>query len=361
MKIWDGMDPHRTLFETSLVRLAILIPSILAIGASTLVFLDPATRDQIGLSNLDGIQAIYRSLTIPFLILSLAIPFTALVAGHHRSLQNRHQIQVQDQQNIFSNYVKHRELFIDFCSQSNPLPQVAKPSHEIYAIVFPNAEEGVLEPGKEILPGLQVEIERIYSDLISLLDDSVNRGNFMLSSKDYQEQVANLDRIYQRFSDSKVKHYSHEFRENGLIIVSSCTKAMGYLLDGLYSCCNFLRSYCKNREDFTLSAWQKEIQSRIEKLDTRFYTLKQVREAIDRHIESTVETGYRTVVSPLPQSLKDIHKNQKLYLLDTLELKSFLDNVLIKHLTDKHFSILSEHLPHEWKDALDYKDEDGIV
>jgi hypothetical protein len=102
------MDPHRTLFETSIVRLAILLPLVLAAGVATIILLDPEIRNRVGFSTLSELQEAYKALSIPFLILSLAIPLTALSAGHHRSLQSKQQIQIQDQQNIFSNYVKHR-------------------------------------------------------------------------------------------------------------------------------------------------------------------------------------------------------------------------------------------------------------
>src|SRR5690606_8323078 len=144
VRYWDAMDPHRTLFETSIVRIAIVVPLILAIGIATIILLDPTIWNSVGFQSLNAIQETYKSLTIPFLILSLSIPSTALAAGHHRSLQSRHQIQIQDQQNIFSNYVKHRELFIDFCGKTKPLPAGTKEPNEIYEIIYQDAPKGLL-------------------------------------------------------------------------------------------------------------------------------------------------------------------------------------------------------------------------
>lgn len=354
------MDPHRTLFETSLVRLAIAIPLLLAIGAAALILLDPETVGKVGLGSLREVQETYRTLTIPFLLWSLSIPFTALVAGHHRSLQSRHQIQIQDQQNIFSNYVKHRELFIDFCEQTKALPEGTKESNELYELIFPEASEGFLKPSDEVAPRLQRRVENVYKHLITELDRSIEQGDFFLNSPPIKHEISRLGEIYKTFSKKDILASSQSFENDGLIIVRSSVLRMKALLTGLNSCCNFLRSYYPNTKAFTLEEITESIMIRIEALSPRFYALKQTREAIKRHTESEADETFRSLGSLLPESLEDIHNNNQLYLLDAPELKSFLEEVLLQHLTDEEFSLIENHMPRDWVDAMDYDAGDTI-
>lgn len=357
MKIWDGMEPHKTLFETSLVRLCILIPTLFALGTAIIILLDPSTDSRIGLTNFEGIREIYRSLTIPFLILSLAIPLTALMAGHHRSLQSRHQIWIQDQQNIFSNYVKHRELFIEFVDGNKPFPEKFKSPNQIYELVFPQSSEGIFTPSQNISPKLQREIETIYKNLKTLLQVAVEEKIFILNSPSIRDEIGALNEIYLRFSNEGLTNEETSFDDDGLTIVRSAVIHTGSALHGLYRCSNFLQSHFHNSPEFTLADEQNQILEELEQLAPMFYTLKSIKQAIKNHRQQMSENR---LISSINRSLEDIHKNNGLYLMDTIELKNFLDEVLIEHLTDEEFSTISEHLPRAWKDAIHHYPEEEI-
>ena len=72
----------------------------------------------------------------------LALPLLGLIASHLRSVQSKQQIETQQEQNKFSNYLAHREQFNTFFSEDKPLDDLSNISKwQIYGRLFPNAQE----------------------------------------------------------------------------------------------------------------------------------------------------------------------------------------------------------------------------
>src|SRR5690606_37909803 len=74
------------------------------------------------------------------------IPVIAVLATHHRSVQNAEAMRISQEQNIFSNYFKHRDEFEKHMSKINPNGWVnfMGDTHIIYDDLFPDAIKGCL-------------------------------------------------------------------------------------------------------------------------------------------------------------------------------------------------------------------------
>lgn len=68
-------------------------------------------------------KSFIEAFELPIGVFAVAIPLTALAAAAHRSSQTKRQIELQNSQNVFSNYYKHLEEFVKFCEAKNPPPQ----------------------------------------------------------------------------------------------------------------------------------------------------------------------------------------------------------------------------------------------
>jgi hypothetical protein len=219
-------------------------------------------------------------------------------------------------------------------------------------MVFPEAPEGILSPGIEIAPALQVKIERIYKRMTEMLSKAIKEDDFLLRSENIQFEINELDKIYKGFCNESLINSDQNFENHGLMIVRSAVIQTDRLLNGLSQCCNFLRSYYPNRSAFRLEEFRDDILEKLDVLSPKFYTLLQVKDAIKRHRANLREARFQTATPALPQALRDIHKNNNLYLLDVLELKEFIDEVLLQHLTDEEYEDIRDFLPQPWKDAI---------
>ncbi len=77
------------------------------------------------------------------------MPLLGLIASHLRSIQTINQIETQEKQNTFSNYAKHREFFFEFFKDEQLFSResgLTTKAYEIYALLYPKARNGLLEP-----------------------------------------------------------------------------------------------------------------------------------------------------------------------------------------------------------------------
>lgn len=112
---------------------------------------------------------IYQNLSKPALIVGLSLPLLGLIASHLRSIQTITQIETQEEQNIFSNYAKHREFFFEFFKDEQLLSKESSltiKAYQLYALLYPKAKEGELEPTTTQIPELE-KLTRAAEDIFA--------------------------------------------------------------------------------------------------------------------------------------------------------------------------------------------------
>lgn len=117
---------NKTLWQEWYFHFALFLP--LAIGVALAARL---WMSGYGLSSMCLEVACYsefaNAFELPIAVIAAAIPLTILAGATHRSAQTKRQIDVQMDQNIFSNYYKHLEEFERFCRLKNPKPEPPPP------------------------------------------------------------------------------------------------------------------------------------------------------------------------------------------------------------------------------------------
>ena len=123
--LWRKMTPETTLFRSSSFQVVALSFIVLAFAqAHTNFSVNPISTPE--LAETEGpefVKAIadnlYENLRLPTLLAGLSLPILGLLASHLRSIQTKSQIEKTETQNRFSNYIGHRNLFIEtFRSES---------------------------------------------------------------------------------------------------------------------------------------------------------------------------------------------------------------------------------------------------
>ncbi|MBN7770475.1 hypothetical protein KUV44_12290, partial [Marinobacter daepoensis] len=117
---------------------------ITALLVATTGYLRSPVEPEWTLTGFNNFVALFK---LPIGLASIAIPLAALVASHHRSIQTASQIISQQEQNTFSNYVKHREYFSKFIDEEgllNGKSSFKAVNKKVYDILFPFAAQGDL-------------------------------------------------------------------------------------------------------------------------------------------------------------------------------------------------------------------------
>ena len=143
-------DPTTNLFESAAFKLAIAVPVILAAIFVTVA----SVKSGMGLDlSAHGLAVFYQYFKFPLAVASLSIPCAALVASHLRSLQTSVQIQQQAQQDKFSNFISHRDLFMEVFENLNLFAsgKSKKDAAMLYIRLFPMAKQGDFRVGDEIV------------------------------------------------------------------------------------------------------------------------------------------------------------------------------------------------------------------
>lgn len=113
------MKPETTLFRSSAFQVVALLFIVLAFAqAYTNFSVNPIPRS--ALTEIYDAQStkliannLYENLRLPTLLAGLSLPILGLLASHLRSIQTKSQIEKTETQNRFSNYIDHRNLFIE--------------------------------------------------------------------------------------------------------------------------------------------------------------------------------------------------------------------------------------------------------
>lgn len=178
MNLWTPLEARSTLFKTSAFRITISL-----FGGTALIYaalkLTSSEVPSTPILSRKYFEYLFDTLGEPVLIAGLALPLLGLIASHLRSIQTKDQIETQEEQNIFSNYSKHREFFNElfkdeglFGNKSDSWAEelgLTGKAHELHALLYPNAQTGSLYPSAEKIP----QFENVISSTEALLASSL--------------------------------------------------------------------------------------------------------------------------------------------------------------------------------------------
>lgn len=139
------MTPTEHLLDTMMFRSVIAIPLLSAMVLSGIAILNTALSADWTLSGFNKFVELFK---LPLGVASLSIPLGALVASHHRSVQSASQIYAQESQNVFSNFIKHKEYFGKYLDEEKILEgdfSFRAKDKKLYQALFPLAQKGKRE------------------------------------------------------------------------------------------------------------------------------------------------------------------------------------------------------------------------
>ncbi|MCW9010445.1 hypothetical protein [Marinobacter sp.] len=169
-RLWKHMDAETTLLESSAFRWTVRIFGYTAMLYAAIVVLNTGPSGHEPLSP-EYLNELVASLKSPALIAGISLPLLGLIASHLRSIQTKVQIETQQQQNTFSNYLAHRGQFNEFMQEEEPLKNISTISKwTLYGLLFPKAEDGNFEISPTLVSlfqSLPKRIENLRHDLES--------------------------------------------------------------------------------------------------------------------------------------------------------------------------------------------------
>ena len=157
------MTPTEHLLKTRLFRGVIAGPLAFA---AVLMVIGISNSNLTGDPTFTGFNKFVELFKLPIGVASLSIPLGALVASHHRSVQAASQIKAQESQNVFSNFIQHKEYFGKYIDEeeffSGDFSFRAK-DKKIYQALFPKAQRG----NRELILSEQ-QTARVEKELVNL-------------------------------------------------------------------------------------------------------------------------------------------------------------------------------------------------
>lgn len=115
-----------------------------------------------------GLGVAYIYMKLPLLIAALSFPLVALVSSIHRSAQTHKQIALAIEQNLFSNYLKHKEEFSKMLAGLQDVHGVIfKSPASLYRKIFPN--NGYQFLGVQVREGGEHNVvDNFYRDITTI-------------------------------------------------------------------------------------------------------------------------------------------------------------------------------------------------
>ncbi|MGF1761097.1 hypothetical protein L4D76_24890 [Photobacterium sagamiensis] len=151
----------------------------------------------------EGINNFVEIFKVPLSIVALIIPAVAIIASNHRSIQTAAQIKISIQQNIFTNYFKHKEEFVKYLSEYDDLfkglkePVCNDPSF-LHKLFFPNVMDGDYSVDKEIL----ITIEEDISDYLALCKSLCKVDeDYLFNINEINDEIENTSKYYEISSE----------------------------------------------------------------------------------------------------------------------------------------------------------------
>lgn len=283
---WTPIEPKISLSESSLFRLVVRVlayPALFfaALALGSIDFSDHpiASPETLGL--------LFSRLKQPVILAGLALPLLGLIASHLRSVQAKEQIEnqqlqieTQQFQNKFSNYLAHRDQFNSFFKEDEPMEGLSDISKwQIYGRLFPNAQEAnfaVNDALVELFTTAPQKLDGISEELIK------TRHNNFPDNHKILESLRPIEAEIERFSGfqfEELKDYIHP-----LTSIHKSLIRQKVLMMKLHDCSNFHweelaieeRWFCEKSYDETIAlVADLTFQEQLYSFFTRIQQLKQ--------------------------------------------------------------------------------------
>lgn len=151
---------HRVFWSLALVA---LVMSIGVLRANWPMHLDWSN---------DGFKTAAELFQAPIAVILLLIPFLALLASNHRSVQTMKQMELTttqitlaSNQNLFANYFKHAEEFGKFCDTNFKAPVYVTSKRRAHAIFFPQARNGDFRASEDAIEEVERFVKALWFNL----------------------------------------------------------------------------------------------------------------------------------------------------------------------------------------------------
>lgn len=353
---WTAIKPKVALSESSLFRFVVrlfaypaLFFAVLSIGTTKIPSHPIAAPEMLNL--------MFSTLAQPVIMAGLALPLLGLIASHLRSVQAKEQIEnqqkqieTQQTQNKFSNYLAHRDQFNSFFNEDQPLGGLSDISKwQIYGRLFPGAQEADFRVHKSLLdlfkdiPG---RLETICRELYN------TKHNNLSKNQEIVKQLRPIESDIERFTDF---HFS-EFEEpmHPVSRIQKSLERQKRLLTSLYDCSNFHREeieihdkwFCeKSYEDCIEIANDLAFQEKIYGLWAR--------------INYSSISG-KAIPKELLENLRGITRHEAIIREDHFEketVENLVRQVLLSNFREDRHESLIRLLPPELQIALGFTEE----
>ncbi|WP_296935206.1 hypothetical protein [uncultured Marinobacter sp.] len=270
-KIGEPMEATNHLHDTRMFRTAIYGPAIAALIVGLIgYFFSPVEADW----TLNGFNNFIALFKLPIGMASLAIPFGALIASHHRSIQSARQIESQQQQHTFSNYIKHKEYFGKFLDDEGILDgsySFAAKEKKVYQALFPNARKGYLDFEFEW-------IEKQYlTTLIANLKAEV--GKVTWDNREHIGSVLNdVAELKQAIADEFELEIVDLIINKDIETLSSQVQNLGITMSHLYSASTFFSENESTQEIYDWSIKIKVLRHSLDVVKNFDYAQQRIKE-----------------------------------------------------------------------------------
>ncbi|HHB1424076.1 TPA: hypothetical protein ACOQZT_000014 [Serratia odorifera] len=178
---------EQSLSKQWLFWLSILIPLIISLMLSIPLWL----QTKINLSP-EGYDTFLKVFKLPIGVLSLSIPFVAIVAHIHRTIQTAKQIELTNQKNITDRFFSHHKYIVDSFSsikgndfkinKTTITPKISHP-HALYNKTFPTSS---------YISGVDISSKKFYVDslleLFSNVDDLLEEAEMIFLGNELPHQ-----------------------------------------------------------------------------------------------------------------------------------------------------------------------------
>lgn len=257
-KIGQPMEATNHLHDTAMFRVAIYGPALVAFSIAGVGYLNSNLQPDW---TFGGFNLFISTFKLPIGLAGLAIPLGALVASHHRSIQSAKQIESQQRQNTFSNYIKHKEYFGKYLDDENILNGehsfLAK-DKKIYKALFPKAQEGEFE----FLSENSVDAIRI-EDQINFMNIEAKRIRWNESSslRGLMNEIAELKGV---IADEFELQITDVIQNDEAESLKKQIINLGVTLSHIHSAATF---FSDTDDALIFSNWAMSVRSKIHKMN----------------------------------------------------------------------------------------------
>ncbi len=311
-KIGKPMEATNHLHDTRIFRMAVYGPVVVALFLAVLGYCNSPVESNWTLQGFNSFISLFK---LPIGIAGLAIPFAALIASHHRSIQSASQIASQQNQNIFSNYVKHKEYFGKYLEDENLLngkTSFKAENKQVYNVLFPFAAEGDLKPHLLLTHEEKEQIGHLVLQAVNLSEEITWKSQDQLRSLGIC--IAQLRAEIQHSFNLEIINPNYALSVENLLIE---LKTIITTIDHLSSASTFLDAY---KIDGSLANWSITLNFAIMPLE-KVRQFEHVENRIKELTENCARIGSITVNSEQVAHVKSLLANNPREKLDKLKEK----------------------------------------